>query len=610
MEGANFNLVGDNPLRSLLAGNSGSKHIGTIQPLSGSVATTQESKNREKVSFDDFGITGTADDTVVMQAALNSGAKRIHAIAGRNYKFSQLIISADSQEIVIESGATIEAIVPNVISINVIGAGCSISGKGKIKGQPVFDGANTRPTYATVWVTGNGFSLTGITFDTTPKEAVMFEDSTYHTVSNCRFLGGYPQASYDENTTTNQCAIMSNIPGAASHPSPWILITGNHFEGYIQGCLVANYGAAGNNTGVTITGNTFKDCWDHGVYMSRGLSHNVSNNIFLGCRRPIVCDGIGAVVVGNTLYAGTATGSNREQVISVREASYCVVANNTIYGYDASILVDCIETTVMTGNLIANNNIRSTGTAFVTCGIRLGVGAQECVNNTISGNKIHSGFFGTSGAGIELSMAGGFANNTRVINNEIRRIDAGGFGINGIRHNYAEIRGNSFVFSGVASGATQTTAILLDLSSFLSVEQNKVFYTLGGTNVSMTGINIGASSALAKIRDNSFACTSASLVSFTAMTLGSDADVTDNLLDPNAKMTGTFTWASGSSSCLVPNLNIGSGSLIIVTPVDNGAAAVVRDLGFYAVAGIQSFKMFTAGGVSTLGSSSWNYRIA
>lgn len=610
VEGPSFVSVGDASLRSLLASSAGSANVRTVLSKTGAITRTLKDKVNDAVSFDDFGPVGTADDTGTMQLAINSGAKCIRAVGGRTYKFTTLNITGDDVAIIIEPGATLEAITPTAKSLNVTGQRFSLFGGGTLKGQPTFDGTNARPTYGTIWLAGSDyFVCTGITFDTTPKEAIVLEDSTYAHIFGNRFIGRYPQASYDENTTTNHCAIIQNAPPAASKPRPFLNITSNIFEQYIQGCLIANYDGAANQSGVMIAANSFKECWDHGVYMSRGLSHNITGNNFLACRRPIVSDGIGSIVVGNTLFSGSATGSNREQTISVREPSDCIIANNTIYGYDASILVDCLETTIMNRNLITGNVIRSLGTAFITVGIRLGVGATECDDNTISNNTIHSGFFGASGAAIELSMASGFSTRTRVFGNTCRRIDAGGFGINVNRHSYSEIFDNRFTFSGVAAGATQTSAILVANSSFPIVRDNTFDYVQGGTNVTMIGINVSAGCVLPKIWDNKFFCTSASLVAFAPTQLAVASDVLRNMADPNAAMAGSFTWPTTTASFVVSNVNVNVNSKITVIPRNVGAAAVIRDQGFYILPGVQGFTIFTASG-NTASASNWDYLIA
>ena len=73
-----------------------SAQISFIQAGTGAVTRTAQAKMRDMVSVKDFGAVGdgVTDDTVAIQAALNSGAKRVLAPAG-TYRFSTLTMPAD-----------------------------------------------------------------------------------------------------------------------------------------------------------------------------------------------------------------------------------------------------------------------------------------------------------------------------------------------------------------------------------------------------------------------------------------------------------------------------------------------------------------------------------
>jgi len=560
-------------------------------------------------SFDDFGAIGdgVVDDTAAIQDALDSGYKYIRALSGKTYNITSVTITGSDIEIFLEPGSRIAPQTPTAKAIIVLGSDCSLVGGGTIQGQPVFDGANVQPTYALVWVEGNNFKASGIVIDTIPKEGIMFENSTGGIVENCRIIGRYPYASYNEASTTNHCAILSNIPSAGINPEPTLTVVGNYFESCIQGILSLNYGAAGNNTGNTVTGNTFKNCWDHGVYMSRGKGHTIVGNTFLSCRRPIVSDGVGSTVVGNTLYSALTGVSNAEQMISVRESSNSVIANNNIYGVDAAIYVDCIETVVANGNIIQGNSLFSTGTVFANAMIRVGVGATTCQYNKIVGNTLTTTTLPASDALIQVTMLSGFGRGNEVSGNTAVRTNPGsGISIN--RNNFSVCRNNRVDISGSAGGATSITGILVDNSDFPVIKDNDLYYTSGGTNVSATGISTGAGCTLPKVHDNKINFT-ASLSSYTPTSFSVTTDAKRNLFDPNASMTGTFTWPTTTASFAVTNANVRTSSKIIATPLDQGAAVTIRDKGFYVTASTGSFTIFTAAGDTTVQASNWAFEI-
>lgn len=82
--------------QALPQGTTDSAASSFLQAGTGAVARTAQAKMRETVSVKDFGAVGNnvADDTLSIQAALNSGAKRVLAPAG-TYRFSTLTMPAN-----------------------------------------------------------------------------------------------------------------------------------------------------------------------------------------------------------------------------------------------------------------------------------------------------------------------------------------------------------------------------------------------------------------------------------------------------------------------------------------------------------------------------------
>ncbi|MBU0792110.1 MAG: hypothetical protein KKC55_16810 [Gammaproteobacteria bacterium] len=600
--------VGDNALRQELATGTGASLLGfALTPLA-TVINQSVLNKAEGVLVEQFGAVGdgVADDTAAFNAAFASGYRRIRTRVGGRYKITEVIMSISGSHLWLAADSEILPQVATAKAIQVAGAACSIQGFGTIRGLPVFDGANVRPTYGLVWVTGDWFKATGITIDTVPKEAIMFEESTYHSITGVTFLGRYPQASYDENTTTNHCAIMYNPPPTSTHPSPFLHFVSNIVEGFIQGILAANYGAAATNEGVLIATNNFKNCWDHGVYMSRGKGQNITGNHFLDCRRPIVTDGIAAVVTGNTLYSDITTASNGEQMISVRESSYSVVAFNTVYGMDAAIYLDNIETTDCIGNLIYGNNIRRIGRNFATSAMRM-AGAQVLRDNALFGNTIDCDLVGASNYLIEITVAVGYFGGRNVVadNPLVKRGDLGG-GVLVSRCNRTEVKRNGIALGGSAASATTVHGVHSVQSAYTDVDGNSISYLSGGSNVTLSAVTADASSPAARIKRNKIDV-QATLAAAVTMSYPAGCDVSDNTLDSSASLTGTAVILAGATSIVVPNANCTANSFIFLQARDVNGAAAVRNSGIWVVAGLQSFTIFASAAVA--GNSTFSYRI-
>lgn len=106
--------IGDAALRSILANSSNTAYgdalVAVKQPFTGSVARTVHDKMAETVTVADFGSVGTGNavaDMAAINAALNSGAKRIN-FGSLSYKITGWIIIPNPDMVLISDNASFE----------------------------------------------------------------------------------------------------------------------------------------------------------------------------------------------------------------------------------------------------------------------------------------------------------------------------------------------------------------------------------------------------------------------------------------------------------------------------------------------------------------------
>jgi parallel beta-helix repeat protein len=555
---------------------------------------------------------GATDDSTAIDAALAVGGK-VFIPAGKTCKASQLTMGVAGTELVIEAGATLSQITATNKLITVSGANCTITGPGKLLSPATFDGTNAQRTYGVVWVTGDNFMAQGLTLDTIPRSGIHFEAATNGRISHCKFIGNFPYADYT-GTNTAHIAIDYDPPtNVDATDKVSVVVTGCSIETCVQGFLLANHGSAALETGITITGNTFTQCWDHGVYFTIGEGSVITGNTFVSCKVPIVADGVAASVCGNSLYSTELTQSNQNQSISVRGAIGAVISGNTLYGPGASILCDVVVTpTTIRDNIISDNTIISTGSGDATAAIRLGNTAVVCQNNLIENNVIRgvSDSFGEFVGAIQLEMASGSFGTTNIVRGNTITLAGKSNGINILDHNDCIVEDNTITSSATAAGAETHEMMLLTTSDRNLISNNNFVWTAGGTNITARGVHLGTGADNNRVSDNRFNLTAAGLTASDEIVItGSGTQQQRNQFDPTVAMNGTFTWTTTTSEFQVTNANVTTLSRIVINPVDSDAGVVVKTQGFYVEVAAGSFTIKTGDGTNTVAASDWSYVI-
>jgi parallel beta-helix repeat protein len=586
-------------LQQVTAMSSGS----FIQAGTGAVVRTMQDKAREWVTPDDF---SGATDTIKLNAALATG-KRVRIPSGKNYSITTVDMAVAGTSISIDAGGSITLTDAAAIGINVTADDCAILGAGKIVSPASWDGTTARPTIGVVWVEGDNFSISGVTFENIPRIGIRIEDGTNWRIENCHLIGNYPYASFT-GTQTGHCAISYNPPAdggstTASGNGSGIVV-GNRIESSVQGFHQGNYDAAASAVGVVISGNQFNRCWNHGIYMQSAKGVTVTGNNFTNCQNPMVVDGTGATVSGNSLYATELVLTNAPQVIEVRDAEDALIADNNLYGIGAAIYVGCVTGSTLRRVKVRGNSIYRTGpnTGLTEAAIRIGASAQICddceiVGNTVAGNAS----FGVLGAIQAVMVSSSYKGlRTRIVGNTIHHVESVALAavpniLYVTDHDYAEVSDNTLICETVGAGAATLTMIKLNNTSYFDCSRNRFIYTDGGTNITARGIHVNGSPVLGgRVCDNDFFLSAAGLTAAALTFVGSNAHTARNRIDATAKLSGTATVGTGTATVTVTNANCLSAFNRVSLVATNAAAAQnIAAKGFYVTLANGSFTINT-----------------
>lgn len=269
---------------------------------------------------------------------------------------------------------------------------------GNFIGTAVFDDTNTQPAYEVIKVSAADVTILRMKCEYTKKVFIRAKDVTGTRILDGEFQGNYPTVTGSTlpGSTGHFCILLD--PGADFANANY-LVRGCRIGGYVQGIQPANYGAGGVVAGCVITGNTFYDIQDHGVYTANTNGATITGNSFLNCHIGVVITGDHNNVSSNVFYSSDADGTLRraQSGISIRSGSFNTVTGNSVkmhnvgkqcIGIDLQYLGGSI--TEMRGNVISSNSVEIlSGTG---AGIRAinnsAFGNVNLIGNTIADNTV------------------------------------------------------------------------------------------------------------------------------------------------------------------------------------------------------------------------------
>lgn len=578
--------VANNVDGQALAGAGGTELVGWNPKFPGTV-TLPLTDAILAVYFENFGPV-VGDATATMQKAFNSGATVIMTRPGVTYTHGELTVPTDNLTLMLTGGSTLRFTGTRKKGITWNGKGGSIVGSGTIKGNAgEFDGVNERTTYALVWVNGDGFKANGFNIDTIPRCGLYFENCTHHVVEGLRINGRYPHAQYDEHITTAHFGVIYDAPPVSQYPDNSFVYRNNYTRECIQGFGPVNLGAEAINTAVIIDNCFFYHCWDHGIYTSRLVSVRITNITFHECRRPFVLDTKIGLVSNILCYSPGGTETYHEQLCGIRETSDCQVSNVVIYGPDAGLFADCLETQDSSRLTLSNIKIHSLGSRYASAGMRVGVGSASPESLTISDVVLTGVFRAGEPAVLATVLAGTFGRSLSIRNVTIDRSTPG----DGIEmHRYTDAVVSDVMFAAQGEGSGDCAAVRITYCAYPSVSDVRATFRSGLNGMTVSGINVDSNSVGPNIRDvvvrNASSATSAKAVRSPIWYSGS-GNLNSITVDPR----GTFTVPVGASTLAVNNVNINDGSAVSIYAVNPGGAALIRECGLFFEVGDGSIKV-------------------
>ena len=393
-----------NEIVSDLSASSGSSLVGFLQSGTGAVARTVQAKERDVVSVKDFDAKGdgTTDDTVAIQAALDSAAKQVVFPAGGIYIVNGGLSVSTVSQVIYAAGATIKlkaSATTKYIIATTVGATDVVFDGGTWDGNKA-NGNATGSTYDSysIGMFADRCTVKNIdsinTYGIGVKGFANYLSILNNRIRNTTQYGIYLDGSVSVSNTGNR-AIGNTIDmssggtigqgilftaGTGQNQTDWEL-SDNNVLNVDSGSLadqainlavrgrrgiVSNnttrYGSMGFSEGgdqTVITGNRFLDLRGttrYGIEPSGGET-TITGNVITNALRGISASGNRTfdylVISGNRIASDTTSGYAIYLQIAVGYTGQnCVISGNSMSGAYAVYLQRDTTNTVINGNVI------------------------------------------------------------------------------------------------------------------------------------------------------------------------------------------------------------------------------------------------------------------
>ena len=366
-------------------------------PGTGAVASTVQAKLTESVSVLDFGAigNGVADDTVAIQAALDSITSGTVIIPSGTYKISSAL-TATSVSVSIDCLGTLAETV--AIDGAILFTSCT---NFEIKGV-TYTGAETSGSFTASdskevikLVSCDNFVVERTTA-TAKTSLIRTESCTNGSIRNNKHTGVFStqptnspvaSASYDISggskiNVEGNTASQSGDGVLVGQDADTVLISNNRiFDNYDDGIYISS------GTNCKIAGNLVKNCSHTSNSPSgikpRGTGHSVIGNSILSCR-------VGITVTGNGITVDGFTDSNS---VSYFNGSGNIVEGNYVYGCERYGIVTQNQDVDGSGNNLYPRHCVFNSNTVIDCGnggfypiLIFGGTGHTCSNNIVQGS--------------------------------------------------------------------------------------------------------------------------------------------------------------------------------------------------------------------------------